>query len=78
MCFLSIFLMPRIQVFAVSERGTMAGQCRTVKRMSKLLSVWLVGLLVLAPHPSALLWIWLFAPALLVPLLALHWMTPPR
>jgi hypothetical protein len=46
--------------------------------MSKLLSLWLVGLLVLALHPSALLWFWLFAPALLVPLLALHWMTSPR
>lgn len=46
--------------------------------MSKLLSVWLIGLLVLAPHPSALLWFWVFAPALLVPLLAVHWMTSHR
>lgn len=46
--------------------------------MSKLLSVWLIGLLILAPHPSALLWLWLLAPALLVPLLALHWMSARR
>jgi hypothetical protein len=46
--------------------------------MSKLFAIWLIGLLVLAPHPSALLWLWASAPALLVPLLALHWMTSRR
>ena len=43
--------------------------------MSKLLSLWLVGLVLLAPHPSVLLWMWVAAPALVVPLWLLHCLT---
>ncbi|CAN7565690.1 hypothetical protein [Acidovorax sp. LjRoot117] len=43
--------------------------------MSKLLSLWLIGLVLLAPHPSVLLWAWVAAPALVVPLWLLRAMT---
>lgn len=43
--------------------------------MSKLLSFWLIGFALLAPHPSVLLWMWVAAPALVVPLWLLYCLT---
>ncbi|MBF9263397.1 hypothetical protein [Paracidovorax cattleyae] len=46
--------------------------------MLKLLSLWLFGLVLLAPHPSVLLWAWVFAPAVVVPAWLLHCLTSRR
>jgi hypothetical protein len=43
--------------------------------MSKLLSLWLIGLVLLASHPSVLLWMWVAAPFLVVPLWLMHCLT---
>jgi len=44
----------------------------------KLIALWFIGLLFLAPNPSVALWLWLAAPFVVLPLLALHALTAPR
>lgn len=46
--------------------------------MAKLFTIWLAGLVLLAPHPSVLLWFWVAAPVVALPLALVHWLTSRR
>jgi hypothetical protein len=46
--------------------------------MSKLFVVWLVGLVLMAPYPSPLLWLWAAAPFVAAPFVLFHWLTSRR
>ncbi|MFE8644123.1 hypothetical protein ACFX58_03450 [Sphingomonas sp. NCPPB 2930] len=44
----------------------------------KLVALWLIGLLFLAPHPSAVLWLWAALPLVALPLWAFNALVSPR